>query len=626
MQNERGKSESDAVDMEDIAMKAMSDYEGPICYAIPGNHDWFDGLATFLRRIVHRDWLGGWLLPQTESYFSLKLPHGWYIFGVDKALNKDIDCHQLKYFARIAMGMNETDRVIIITHEPTWVLDPFEHTSTEENLSYLKKHYLHGKVALQLAGDLHHYTRHSPVVPTCDSIIPHYIVSGGGGAFCFPTHAPDPQVKYFDHVYNRVSAYPPPSLTKRLAWMNVFGFRRRNWRFDIAGAVAYFIIIASLLPVCSDYLSPVISAYNNNFPVFVDKPVFTPSLMPKIVTEWLSAIIGVLTMIFEFLVRFINFDPFNLWEKWGALIRSYSSEIILNLTQMLIEPVKDVLIRGFSFAWSFLSPSLEIYWPFFYWILMWCYFSLQVITAFGLSVLKLYIVIMSSTTWSCFILIVGWIALFQLVEGHLPLSKRLLIGTGHFFAHTFSALSLLLALELLVDGGVRHGYLSSTESVPLWTTFIGSFPKFSLFLVEIDKVTWGIASFVLRNSMGLFDVPEVYATRRSAICAAEELSRLDYLLFYLSFLLYMWILSTPIVSFVFGSYLTICLNVFDSHVSEAFSSLRIEDYKNFLRMHIKSNGDLEIYVVGIDIVPKVCFLTFCFFMTDLGIRSCLVCC
>lgn len=38
----------------------LSSYNGPQCFAIPGNHDWFDGLQTFLRYICARDWIGGW--------------------------------------------------------------------------------------------------------------------------------------------------------------------------------------------------------------------------------------------------------------------------------------------------------------------------------------------------------------------------------------------------------------------------------------------------------------------------------------------------------------------------------------------------------------------------------------
>lgn len=37
---------------------------------------------------------------------------------------------------------------------------------------------------------------------------------------------------------------------------------------------------------------------------------------------------------------------------------------------------------------------------------------------------------------------------------------------------------------------------------------------------------------------------------------------------------------------------------------EAFSSLRIEGYKNIVRFHINRSGDLEVYTLGVDRVPK----------------------
>ena len=38
----------------------VSRYDGPTCFAIPGNHDWFDGLFTYLELIVNRVrvWIG----------------------------------------------------------------------------------------------------------------------------------------------------------------------------------------------------------------------------------------------------------------------------------------------------------------------------------------------------------------------------------------------------------------------------------------------------------------------------------------------------------------------------------------------------------------------------------------
>ena len=78
------------------ATAALEQYAGPSCFAIPGNHDWIDGLETYQRHIQHRGWLGGWLLPQDNSYFALRLPQGWWLFGLDLALLDDIDMCQCR--------------------------------------------------------------------------------------------------------------------------------------------------------------------------------------------------------------------------------------------------------------------------------------------------------------------------------------------------------------------------------------------------------------------------------------------------------------------------------------------------------------------------------------------------
>lgn len=52
--------------------------------------------------------------------------------------------------------------------------------------------------------------------------------------------------------------------------------------------------------------------------------------------------------------------------------------------------------------------------------------------------------------------------------------------------------------------------------------------------------------------------------------------------------------------FLMGLYLLISLNVFGRHSNEAFSSLRIEDYKNFLRLRIAKDGSLTIFPIGIE--------------------------
>lgn len=53
-----------------------------------------------------------------------------------------------------------------------------------------------------------------------------------------------------------------------------------------------------------------------------------------------------------------------------------------------------------------------------------------------------------------------------------------------------------------------------------------------------------------------------------------------------------------------GTYLYVSINWFGRHRNEAFSALRIADWKNFLRMQIDKDGRLRIFPVGIERVPR----------------------
>ena len=70
-------------------------------------------------------------------------------------------------------------------------------------------------------------------------------------------------------------------------------------------------------------------------------------------------------------------------------------------------------------------------------------------------------------------------------------------------------------------------------------------------------------------------------------------------------LIFMLAFGWLIGSLIMGAYLFISLNFFGHHSNEAFSSLSIPDWKNFLRIRITSNGDLTIYPIGIPKVPRV---------------------
>jgi hypothetical protein len=65
-----------------------------------------------------------------------------------------------------------------------------------------------------------------------------------------------------------------------------------------------------------------------------------------------------------------------------------------------------------------------------------------------------------------------------------------------------------------------------------------------------------------------------------------------------------FVLGGPVGSFFLGVYLFISIRVFGRHGNEAFSSLRIADYKHWLRLRIDSRGMLTIYAIAIDRVPR----------------------
>ncbi len=169
----------------------LNDADKPFVYAIPGNHDWYDGLQSFMRRFTQEGRpLGIWKRRQQLSYFALKLPYGWWLWGIDTHLESDIDKYQLKFFEDVAENeMEDNDRLIMCTAEPYWIYGELDPSGEyERNLDHLLNQ-LHRfrsgvKAWVFLAGDLHLYRRHETESP------PHVqrIVSGGGGAFLHPTH------------------------------------------------------------------------------------------------------------------------------------------------------------------------------------------------------------------------------------------------------------------------------------------------------------------------------------------------------------------------------------------------------------------------------------------------------
>ncbi|WP_345124576.1 metallophosphoesterase [Dactylosporangium darangshiense] len=162
-----------------------SDGTQPRMYAVPGNHDWYDGLTAFLRLFVRGDEgaVGGWRTRQDRSYFAVELPHRWWLLGLDVQAGAYIDDPQLRYFRSVAARMGPGDRVIICPPSPSWV-ESTDDRKAYDSLDYFVRTIIAptgADVRVMISGDLHHYARYSR--PERE-----LITCGGGGAYLYPTH------------------------------------------------------------------------------------------------------------------------------------------------------------------------------------------------------------------------------------------------------------------------------------------------------------------------------------------------------------------------------------------------------------------------------------------------------
>ncbi len=155
----------------------------PVVLALPGNHDWYDGLTAFLREFCQRRSIGGWRTQQTRSYFSAPLPHGWWLWAIDTQLGGWLDAPQLDYFRTQAQLMKPGDRLILVTPVPFWLHT--EIPTADATVGWFLHKIVPADVTVPLfaSGDWHHYAHYQTV-----DRAEHRLTVGGGGAFLHPTH------------------------------------------------------------------------------------------------------------------------------------------------------------------------------------------------------------------------------------------------------------------------------------------------------------------------------------------------------------------------------------------------------------------------------------------------------
>ena len=235
--------------------------ETPHVFALPGNHDWYDGLEAFTRLFcsdLGSRKFAGRLSRQERSYFALKLPGNWWLLGSDGQLHSNIDTAQLEYFRNIAaLQMKKGDKVILCITEPVWI---YAHKYKkiggffdESDLIYLQEEILKpagAEVKVFLTGDLHHYRRHEETEADDAESKTQKITAGGGGAFLHPTHGADFRVITEDkqlpgqvpRKFRLKKSYPGPKESKKLGWRNLL-FPFINPGFGFLTGLLYLLTI-----------------------------------------------------------------------------------------------------------------------------------------------------------------------------------------------------------------------------------------------------------------------------------------------------------------------------------------------------------------------------------------------
>lgn len=273
--------------------------EHPTLFAIPGNHDWYDNLASFVHLFTEKEWFCGWRLGQRRSYFAIRLPHDWWVIGVDTQLGADIDATQVAYFKGIAAQMNAAAKVILCTAEPHWIS---EHEADDEhrermrrdsNLVFLEEDLFAGRVRINLSGDKHHYRRHASLDDRSQKI-----TAGGGGAFLHPTHTFKQTPLPGGHVLR--SSFPDVATSRRLAWKNLL-FIVHSPSFGALTGLLYLLIGWNILGGQDSY-------FIGSFGATVGEVVAATLRSPAAFTMIVLALIG-----------FVVFtDTPRSWYRWAG--------------------------------------------------------------------------------------------------------------------------------------------------------------------------------------------------------------------------------------------------------------------------------------------------------------------
>jgi hypothetical protein len=245
----------------------------PPVLALPGNHDWYDGLAAFRRVFCEsrlrrdgasdvedhpdapltrvqkagRDDVGGWGAFQSRSYFAVQLTPTWWLWAVDSQLDGPLDVEQMSYFRSVAHRVIDDDAsVVLCSATPSWLEAGGHAPYTAEadtpfyTLLYFVDRTLGGaeshRIRLVLTGDQHHYSRYVPAPGGPPS--PELVTCGGGGAFLASTHHLPDELAFDPAPWQRGAAPDGADVEpRRYALDRRYPTRGESYRLSVAGLV-----------------------------------------------------------------------------------------------------------------------------------------------------------------------------------------------------------------------------------------------------------------------------------------------------------------------------------------------------------------------------------------------------
>jgi hypothetical protein len=556
-------------------------------FAIPGNHDWYDGLNAFDSLFcASRDKLsdgkgnaiGGWQCQQHRSYWSIRLPYNWWIWGTDIQFSKYLDAAQVNYFETIADEMGPDDKIIICMAEPSWMIAEMQGQDAEENFSKIttiarKKG---ARICLAIAGDWHHYNRYYAHEHDV-----HFITAGGGGSFLHPTHVLKqaisvnwPERSAEPELANQ--ATQAPGQDPRQGW------HAREVDLSLTKKGAKNDVVREVESAIEQAFEPIEDALKGK------KPRKVKTLKPQ--------------------------EP-----------KCYPDKAISAALSL----------RNLAFPFYNFSFALGI--GAIYWLTTWQFFTL--VDRFDISAGKINTIGLHSQVWDVFKFMPLYLAQAALVSIQFaamlaaifatlvwyvdatekPGARRFLtkfgVGTGHFLAHLtamFAAGLLFVmvnnAIAPKIEQFANRTWLTQTDD----KSVVGGVVK------EALEPLSG-ARRAQREMFGRGDekagqhtrgVPPASAMPDAATVspAAREALQATPLRQILGLILYpieMILLGGIVGGFIWGLY-WVLTGFARMHAEQSFAALRIKDYKNFVRFKFERD-QMTIYPIGVDRVPRMSF-------------------